>query len=343
MKKLGIFILSILGFLIIAPFLFFGFLEYQIFMPKQKQGAEVHFVVESGQSASQIGEALDSLDLIRNSFYFETYIWQKELETALQAGEYVLSPNMNIPKLVSIITGGNTLPSDKVVFLPAGLTYRQIEERLVDAELLDEQDLIFLAENPDEELLKSHIAGSARLSENSSLEGFLFPDTYRFHKDSDARMIAEKMLTNFDKKFNLNLQQEIIRQEKTIYEVVTLASIVQKEAVSYEDMRWVAGVFLNRLKINKPLESDATVNYSTGKNLRQPSYKDTYIDSPYNTYKNIGLPPSPICNPSLSAIKAVIYPKEHNYLYFLHPKNAKMGIYSKTYAEHLRNKNAYLK
>lgn len=353
MKKIGIFIskacnirfahiiLSILGFVIIAPFLFFGFLEYQIFIPKNSQSTEVHFVIEHGQTASQISETLNSLGLIRGSFYFETYIWQKELETALQAGEYILSPNMNIPKIISILTGGDALPSDKVVFLPEGLNYREIEDRLIDAGLASNGEFISIVQNPGD-VVYGHIADQARLSSEISLEGFLFPDTYRLHKNSTAQIIVEKMLTNFDKKLIIDLQEEIIRQEKTIYQVITLASIVQKEAVSPEDMKFAAGVFLNRLKINKPLESDATVNYATGKNLRQPSYDDTNTDSPYNTYKNIGLPPGPICNPGISAIKAVLYPENHDFLYFLHPKNAKMGIYSKTYAEHLRNKSIYL-
>jgi len=344
MKKKYIILFSIVGFLVIAPFLGFAFLEYKIFTPVSKASTnqEVHFQIEQGKTASQIAESLESLGLINNSFYFETYVWQKELEDNLQAGYYILTPRMNIPRFVNILLGKEPQFNEIKITIPEGFTASQIEERLIANELIQPGELIDLVENLDSEILKGHIAETALLNNATGLEGFLFPDTYRFRKQTNARAIVEEILTNFDKKISLELQTEIAKQAKTVYEIIILASIVQKEALYYQDMRKVAGVFLNRLEINKPLESDATVNYVTQKNLRQPSFADTKEDSPYNTYLNTGLPPGPISNPGLLAIQAVVYPEKHNYLYFLHPRNSAMAVYSRTYQEHLRNKRMYL-
>jgi UPF0755 protein len=137
------------------------------------------------------------------------------------------------------------------------------------------------------------------------------------------------------------MREEIKKQKKTIFEVLTLASIVEKEMHGYENRRVVAGVFYNRLKIGMPLQSDVTVNYITKKGMTRPTIVDTKINNPYNTYVNKGLPLGPVCNPSIESIKAVIYPADTDYMFFL--TNAKEQIiFSKTYDEHLRNINKHL-
>ena len=333
-----------MGFLAAAPFIGFAYLEYKIYTPVNRENIneEVHFQIESGKTAGQIAESLESLRLINNSFYFETYIWQKELGENLQAGYYILSPYMNIPKIVNILSGLDPQFREIKITIPEGFTLEQIQDKLVENNLIQPDELINLAYSLDNEIPKGHIAETVLLEKASSLEGFLFPDTYKFRKQTNANAILEKFLTNFDNKISIDLQTEITKQDMTVYEVLILASIVQKESFSYQDMRKVAGVFLNRLKIDKPLESDATVNYVTDKNLRQVTFADAKTESPYNTYLNSGLPPGPISNPGLLAIKAVIYPEKHNYLYFLHPRNSAMAVYSKTYQEHLRNQRRYL-
>ena len=150
------------------------------------------------------------------------------------------------------------------------------------------------------------------------------------------------MLDNFSQKLEGNLTSKILAQKKSIFEIITLASIIEKEVRNPEDMKMVADIFYKRLNKGMALQSDATVNYITGKGLLQPTLADTQIDNRYNTYKYPGLSLGPISNPGLSAIIAAIEPNSNPYYYFLTTKDGAV-IYSKTYEEHLRNKAKYLK
>ncbi len=189
----------------------------------------------------------------------------------------------------------------------------------------------------------------------SSLEGYLFPDTYFVAAKPTAKSVIQKMLDNLGGKITEQMRADIKKQNRSIFEVLTLASIVEKEVgrntattsaadqqVLQEERETVAGIFMNRLKIGMALQSDATIGYITKKNDPQASSADLLIDSPYNTYKYRGLPPGPISNPSLSAIKAAIYYKATDYLYFLTKKDG-TAVYAKTLEEHNANKRKYLK
>lgn len=181
------------------------------------------------------------------------------------------------------------------------------------------------------------------------LEGYLFPDTYRIYATSTVTEVIEKLLENFDKKLTSELRAEIKKQGKTIYEIVTMASIIEKEApFDYQtgddrDARLISGIFWNRLKIGQALQSDATLSYIFSDRKTQHSGVELEVDSPYNTYKYRGLPPGPICNPGLWAIKAAIYPLKSNYNYFLTPLASTSVFYAASYEDHLRNKYKYLK
>lgn len=179
----------------------------------------------------------------------------------------------------------------------------------------------------------------ARLNENGFIideekfiaqEGYLFPDTYKFHTRASSDQILKQMTENF-----------IAKAGDIDLESLILASIVQKEEYNTKEMPKVAGVFLNRLKKNIRLQADSTINYITGKNHRQVLVDDTKIDNLYNTYKYEGLPPGPISNPGLKAIQAVLSPVQTSYLYFFHTKSGKI-IYSKTFEEHKTARQKYL-
>ena len=189
---------------------------------------------------------------------------------------------------------------------------------------------------------------------SADLEGFLFPDSYRFFVTSlkttsstpeeIAGQIIKKMLDNFSLKFTTEMQAQAAKQNLSIYKIITLASIIEKETGSSEtEKKTVAGIFYNRLKTGMPLQSDATVNYVTKKNVAAPSEADTKVDSLYNTYQHQGLPPGPICSPSLASIMAALYPTDSDYMYFLHDQKTGQAFYAKTYDEHLANKQKYLK
>lgn len=195
-------------------------------------------------------------------------------------------------------------PPEVQITFPEGFTVKQVQERLIANNILGNI-------NPD-------------------LAGYLFPDTYRFYQDASVEDAIQKMQNNFEQKVG-----------QISYNDLILASIVQKEVVKQEDMKKVAGIFLKRLKAKMPLQSDATINFITGKNLIQPSIEDTKTESFFNTYLHLGLPPKPICNPGLTAIKAVRNPEKTEYWYFLTPPNMET-IYSKTLEEHNRAKAKFL-
>lgn len=183
---------------------------------------------------------------------------------------------------------------------------------------------------------------------NYGLEGYLFPDTYRVYSDASVEEIVIKMLANFDSKLSVKMRQDIKAQGKTIYEIVIMASLIEKEApINYadsenKDARLVSDIFWGRLKTGQALQSDATLSYLLSDNNSSHSGSDLEIDSPYNSYKYPGLPPTPICNPGLKALEAAIYPIKTDYNYFLTSRDGKI-YYARTYDEHLSNKYKYLK
>ncbi len=192
----------------------------------------------------------------------------------------------------------------------------------------------------------------------SNLEGFLFPDTYRIFYPkagtTPANELIKKALENFLKKITPQMQARAAELNMSVYDVVILASIIEKEAgrsaVSpeakiklSEEKKNISGIFYNRLKAGLPLESDATINYVTGKSDPTPSAQDLKTASEYNTYLNKGLPPAPICNPGLDSILAALNPAATDYLYFLHKQPSGQAVFSKTFDEHVKNKLKYLK
>jgi UPF0755 protein len=194
---------------------------------------------------------------------------------------------------------------------------------------------------------------------NADLEGFLFPDTYFLPENFSSttnisQLLVKKALSNFSQKFTPALSEQAKLQGFSVYQILILASILEKETgrntvtteqkmALDEERKMVAGIFYNRLRINMPLASDATINYITKKNTPSATAEDIKINSPYNTYQNKGLPPTPICNPSLSSILAALYPTPNDYFFFLHTQPSGKIIYSKTFEEHLKNKQRYLK
>lgn len=220
------------------------------------------------------------------------------------------------------------------ITIPEGFSLRQIENRLVAAALVKQNDLAsykFLTNIPPILSDKPSVA---------SLEGYLFPDTYRFFKDAELSDIVSKMVSNLNNKLTPDLKTAINSSKHSIYEILTMASLVEKEVPHENDRPLVAGILWKRLKAGMPLQVDATLVYITGRNEIRES--DKKINSPYNTYLYRGLPAGPISNPGLSAIKAAIFPKASSYWYYLSAKDG-TTIFSKTLEEHNRNRAIYLK
>lgn len=227
-------------------------------------------------------------------------------------------------KSITIIEGWNLKNIDEYLATTEGL---KVQGRLTDFRIKDfKENYDFLSDAPGE----------------YDLEGYLFPDTYRIFASTTNEEIARKMLDNFASKLSAEMQTEIKKQGKTLWEIITMASIVEKEVRSEKDMKIVSGIFWDRIKNGQALESCATLAYVLGVNKSQYSYEDTRIKSPYNTYINRGLPPGPIANPGLKAIEAAINPTYTEYNYFLSRPDNGETVWSKTYEEHVKNKQKYL-
>jgi UPF0755 protein len=298
-------------------------------------GAET-FKIEKGEGVDEIAAHLVEQGFMAGKIWFKTYVALAGLKSKFMDGEYKLSTNMTIRELVKELIGQRTSNKEVDVTLIEGWTIAQAEEYLVKQGLIGTADLTEYSKYFND---KSYFFLIDR-PKKADLEGYLYPDTYRVYAKTNVEEIVKKMLDNFDNKLDEDIKKEIKKQKKTIFEVVTLASIVEKEMFGYENRRVVADVFLKRLKVGMALQSDATVNYVTGKGLARPTSGDLKIDSLYNTYKYPGLPPGPIGNPSIEAIKAVVYPQKTNYWYFLTTPDNKI-VFSKNYDEHLANKNKY--
>ncbi|MFA6525460.1 MAG: endolytic transglycosylase MltG [Patescibacteria group bacterium] len=348
MKRKVFSIIGAVGVVVLAGLLYF----YIQMTAKASGDAEAKlFIIESGEGVKKISANLEAEGLSKNDFIFRTYIWLKHYESKLQAGDYYIPQNLNMVGLANLLVSGNALSKERIVTIVEGWSSTEIAKYMADFAVADGK--ITNDEYIDEFLTVVDTFDSLAIipdktydflsskPEGQGLEGFLFPDTYRIFKNSDPAHLIEKMLDNFDVKLTQTMRDEISRQEKTIYDIVTLASIVEKEVRTTADKKIAAGIFYTRMANGIPLESDATVNYITGKNELQPTFADTEIENPYNTYENQGLPPGPISNPGIDSIMAAIYPEDSDYLYFL-TKEDGTTVFSKTYEEHLQNKAKYL-
>lgn len=295
------------------------------------------FVIQEGQGVNKVSSELYDSNLIKNKFVFETWLWLKKSESKVIAGVYEIPKNISIRHLSNLLVLGPG-QSQYAVTLLEGWTRDLMRDTLVKAELDGDKFMILSSKASDWQEDYDFLSDTPN---RASLEGYIFPDTYFVDQLTSEEDLIRKALNNFDRKLTQELRDEIALQGKTIFEVVNLASIIEREVPQYDDKRMIADVFLKRLEANIGLQSDATVNYVTGKGLAQPSYADLEIDSPYNTYKYRGLPPGPISNPGIDSIKAVVYPTSNDYYYFLTTHEGE-AIYSIDYDEHLMNKAKYL-
>jgi len=244
---------------------------------------------------------------------------------------------LTIPEIAKIITSKKeTILNQVKITFPEGWTAKKMADRM-SANNLPGDEFLSLVNDPADEILSEFSFLSDKL-ENKTLEGYLFPDTYFFAADAGAEDIVAKLLNNFDKKINESLRNEITNQGKGIYEVLSMASIIENEVRSSEDRKIVSDIFWGRIKTGQPLQSCATLAYILGVNKKQYSLEDTRIDSPYNTYVNKGLPPGPISNPGIVSIEAAIYPTLTDYNYFLSDPETGETVFSRTLDEHNANK-----
>lgn len=303
----------------------------------------VQFVVEPGASANQIANALNQAGLLNDTELFLNYITLYSYDSQLEAGTFTLNPQMTIPELAQALT--NAVAEEAVVTFIEGWRIEEMADhlRLNPVAQVDPEVFLQIAQRQLPHDLSSYSFLSG-LPVGATLEGFLFPDTYRLPLDADAFFLVDLMLANFDNRVTPEMRQAYGANGLTIREAVTLASIVEREAVVNAERPLIAGVFYNRIAQGIRLEADPTVQYPLGyqPNLqswwkRPLTIADLENPNPYNTYTNDGLPPGPIANPSLSSLEAVAFPEPTDFIFFVADCTGPAGShqFSITYAEHL--------
>lgn len=311
----------------------------------------VLFSVYKGQSSNDIARALRYQGLIRSETAFTVYIRITGIGKQLKAGEYELNSSMNVHVIAQKLVRGEI--SKELLTIPEGWNLRDIAARFAEKELSTQEELFAAAGIPGKDYAKDNAAllptdfsaEYAFLAEKPKgvgLEGYLFPDTYHLPKGSTIEDIVKQILENFDRKFTADMRAQILEQEKTIFEIVTMASLIEKEVQTEEDKHVVSGILWKRIDAGMPLQVNATISYITGKKSIKVSIQETQIDSRYNTYKYKGLPLGPIANPGLESIQAALEPISSPYWYYLSTPAGKT-IFSKTLEEHSQAKAKYLK
>ncbi|MFO0955244.1 MAG: endolytic transglycosylase MltG [Candidatus Saccharibacteria bacterium] len=331
--------------LLLAVVSFGIWLSYSINVPVSNSTNSTLVTIKQGMSVDEISRELASKQIIRDAFAFRLYARIGPARGQLKPGPYQLKPSMSTVEIIDYLAAGKL--ASRQVTIAEGKTIQQISETLAaDSDFAGKNFATVATTQPDAQRLLIALGAPAG---TANPEGLFAPDSYTVLKTDGADVLAAKMLKNFEDsalplltqaKGALTCTPHPYTAKLTPYQRLTLASMVEKEASRSEDRAAIAGVFYNRLAASLRLESDPTINYVTGKTV--PTAKDLTIDSPYNTYKARGLPPTPTNNPSLDAITSTICATSNDYIYFIGGKDKKV-YFAKTYAEHMQNIEKYLK
>lgn len=321
-KKLLPFFLIFLAALISCLVIF-----YSAFQAADRNNqSSVTFIIPKGQAISQIAIRLADEKLIRSALAFRYVVYQQKLQNKIQAGSFKVSPSASTWEIAQVLTRGT---DDLWITLPEGWRREEIAASLAKQDLaaFDAEEFLTLTQGK---------------------EGQLFPDTYLVSREISTQALVNLLTNTFESKVEVALAKELAKSQLSLNEVLTLASLIQRESALDNEMPLVAGILFNRLEIGMPLQVDATLQYAKGFNQNEQSWWSTplaidkEINSAYNSYQNVGLPPAPICNPGIAAIKAVLYPAATNALYYIHDLSGK--IHTATDLDgHTANVNQYLR
>lgn len=282
-----------------------------------KDNSSKVFVVENGAGVRAIGKDLKTEGLIKDSIVFFLYLKINGKDTAIQAGDYKISPSMNLTEVVDALSHGTL---DIWVTVPEGMRAEEVAEIL-------KKNIPTYEETWREKL--------------NAQEGYLFPDTYLIPRDANIDTVLTIFKTNFDKK----VADAGLSTRSDLSDLVTIGSMIEREAIVDEEKPMISSVIANRLRQGMALDIDATLQYAKGrvggKWWTVPTGEDRQINSLYNTYQNPGLPPGPISNPGIEAIKAAANPATSSYFYYIHDNDGNVH-FSKTIEEHQKNINTYL-
>lgn len=291
---------------------------------------QVVFTVPSGATTTSIGESLEKDGLIQSAKAFKIEAINSGKDGKLQAGDYQVSRSMDVMAILTKMSVGDTYVETDTFTIPEGFEVKDIVARLVNLELVDED--VFNNVLTSYEFDYRFLDGIDR---SNRLEGFLYPDTYEIRKGASEVEIVTLMLERFDDVFEGKYYARAEALGMSLEQVITLASVIEREAKLDEERTTVSSVFHNRINIEMPLQSCATVQYILGERKPVLSNADTLIESPYNTYINAGLPPAPIASPGKPSIVAALYPEDTEFLFFrTSDKNDGSHVFTTNFTDH---------
>jgi UPF0755 protein len=302
--------------------------------PHRDQEAIVN--IAPGSSITEVKDQLVEMDLLKAPKWFMVY-GRLRPGVVIQAGEFHVAPGESIKGLYEILASGIALERE-ITFIE-GWTLNQFIDHLESREISTRDEMVAALASVrfdgEYDFLKDIPAGV-------DMEGYLFPDTYRLLNSASSRDILERLLDEFESRVVEERGDAVAASGYSLHEVVTIASLIEREVRGPEDMAMVSDVIRKRLEIGMPLQLDATVNYATGKSDPGVTIVDTKIDSPYNTYLYKELPIGPIASPGEEAIDAALNPQENPYFFYLTTEEGTV-VYARTHDEHVRNKSRYLR
>jgi len=300
---------------------YLNFRASDLTLPAGKDDKPVTFTVEPGQSVGQVATNLQREGLVRDAELLRLYLRYNGLDSRVEAGVFELNKAMTMVQIAEALQRGRR--GDEVTLtVPEGRRLEEVAQFVTEQLSIDAGEFLGLAKTPQE--FEAKFPFLAGLPPGATLEGYLFPDTYRFSTDATARDVIERMLANLNQKITPDMHAKLADSGRTLFDAVRLASIVEREAAVASERPAIAGVYFNRLVAGMALDADPTVQYAMGYQEAQGTWwnreltQDDYraVDSIYNTYLYPGLPPGPICSPGLSSIAAAIEPAQSPYYFF---------------------------
>ncbi|HZT96765.1 MAG TPA: endolytic transglycosylase MltG [Chloroflexota bacterium] len=325
-------VLAVPGVIILLALAAFGYFQYKVNQPQNASADPVLFAVHTGDTDSSIANRLQRLGLLHDSFFFSLEARLDGMGAKLQVGVFSLRKNMSINSLISTLSSGRARLIQ--VTIPAGLRVEEVAAILQHDGISGKQFLQAARKRP-------HLGFSAGIPARAGAEGFLFPDTYSVAPGTTGAAFEAQMVSQFARTFTPAMRAVARREHRSVFRIVKMASIIEREAGIPSDRPKVASVYYNRLHAHYYLQSDPTVQYALGRAgkwwplIGTADYQST--NSPYNTFKHLGLPPGPICNPGLGSILAALHPAHTSYFYFSGVRNSPRLLFATTYAQFLQN------
>lgn len=321
--------------LIFIAFILLGNIYYKkaFTAVSMENSKEINIEIPTGSTSSKIASILKKEGLIRSEFIFKVAVKKNKADGKLKAGTYLLNTKMDVNDIIAQLSKGGKNENVISFTIPEGYEIRQMADKLWEQGLVDKEK--FLELTSDKIYFQDKYPILKELKDGQSLEGFLFPSTYEIFVNSTEEEIIKKMLTEFEEIYERDVKPSMKNIDLSLNEIVTLASIVEREAKREDERKLISAVFHNRLEQGMLLQSCATVQYALGERKEVLSKKDTQMESEYNTYIHQGLPPAPIASPGRESLIAAINPADVDYLYFRTKEDGTGGhTFSRTYEEH---------